>query len=267
VGHKADWRSSLLSHWDVINRILEKGERVNPLLQAPWFHSRIVRADWLHACDQGVTADFLGNLFHACQAVAPGSSVKVRTQVLSTKMLDWYRVNNVQDRLDCLLPSHFTQNKKGFKLRASAAVTRALVPFGVALASELLGESPQHKAMKSAAIHLNNVYASLHNDSFFFADLAREESVKFALLYVALHDYLHDIDDRAFRIKPKLHLFLHITSDGSRPALYWNYRDEDWGGSVARLAHRQGGAVTALSCSSRVLSHFVQNQPVYHIRL
>ena len=93
----------------------------------------------------------------------------------------------------------------------------------------------------------------------------QEHGIKFALQYVGLHDFLHGLDDRSFRIKPKLHLFLHITSDNSLPRLIWTYRDEDFGGSVARMARRRGGLLKCGPCSGTCLSKFKISNPSIRI--
>ena len=46
---------------------------------------------------------------------------------------------------------------------------------------------------------------------------------------------------------------MHI---GTRPSLYWTYRDEDFGGTLARMARRRGGRSTARSTGESVLSRF-----------
>ena len=94
----------------------------------------------------------------------------------------------------------------------------------------------------------------------------REHGIKFAIQYVALHDFLNPDDDKAWRIKPKLHLWLHITSDNSVPRLTWTYRDEDFGGSVARMARRRGNLLRCSSTSSETLSRFKISNPCIRIR-
>ena len=61
---------------------------------------------------------------------------------------------------------------------------------------------------------------------------------------------------RNWRIKPKLHLFLHLCSDGGRPSLFWTYRDEDYGGTVARYSRRRGGLLSARGMSEGMLDRF-----------
>ena len=53
-----------------------------------------------------------------------------------------------------------------------------------------------------------------------------------------------------------MHLFLELCSSGTEPQKFWNYRDEDFGGSVARLARRRGGMLCCSSTSRVVLQKF-----------
>jgi hypothetical protein len=70
---------------------------------------------------------------------------------------------------------------------------------------------------------------------------------------------------KLWKIKPKLHLFLELCSvERTRPSLCWNYRDEDFGGSVARLARRRGGLLSA-SAFSRNLILMWSMQPMIRI--
>ena len=115
---------------------------------------------------------------------------------------------------------------------------------------------PEHAAMKQAAFHLNEVYNALSANHPSPCDTMKEHGIKFAIQYVALHDYLNHLDEKAWRIKPKLHLFLHITSDNSLPRLCWTYRDEDFGGSVARMARRRGNLLKCGSTSKTCLGKF-----------
>ena len=89
--------------------------------------------------------------------------------------------------------------------------------------------------------------------------------MRFALQYVSLRN-AHADDPKAWRIKPELHMFLELCSEGPHPAKFWNYRDEDWGGSVARMARRRGGELHALTFSTNVLSRFKVQQPVIRMK-
>ena len=167
----------------------------------------------------------------------------------------WYKDNGVADRLQSITPMMLQQPKKAPKLRGYAATTRALVPFACELAEELLSAAdPVENAARVGVYHLGQCYQALRHSSFFASDILREHSTKFALQYVSL-EAAH-AGTRQWRIKPKLHLFLELCSEGSKPALFWTYRDEDFGGTVSRMARRAGGLCSAHGMSKNVLERF-----------
>ena len=85
--------------------------------------------------------------------------------------------------------------------------------------------------------------------------------MKFASQYVALHDLCNPTDDKSFRIELKMHLFMHLVSDGTVPRLIWIYRDKDFGGSVARMARRRGNLLNCRRTSFNVISRFKMANP------
>ena len=52
-GKEAAWRQAPLTHWDVMSRILEKGNPINGIFSAPGFTKDCCYMDWLHAVDHG----------------------------------------------------------------------------------------------------------------------------------------------------------------------------------------------------------------------
>jgi hypothetical protein len=259
VGHGANWRRDRLTHWQVLQRILESGRPLCPLLEVPWCSVAIFRIDWLHCADQGVTADYLGNLFIMIAGKCVGNNKKERTADLWQRIRAKYAANHVDERLQNLIPTMLQGDGKAPKLRCSAAQCRALVPIAHALAQELLSNAPREAAAKTGMTHLNRCYEALSGDSIFASDVLREHSVRFALQYVALEQ---TAEGNAWRIKPKLHLFLEICAEGSKPALFWNYRDEDFGGSVSHLRRRRGGLLSAQAFSRNLLERFKIKQPM-----
>ena len=93
----------------------------------------------------------------------------------------------------------------------------------------------------------------------------QQNSRRFALQYVALAQ-AHD-GSRDWVLKPKMHLWLELCSEDSRPALFWTYRDEDYGGGVARMARRRGGIPSVSAVSRQVLESFRVKQPIVRIVL
>jgi len=249
-----------MNHWELMARTLEQRGKVSPLFQAPWLVQGCFRIDWLHACDQGVSADFLGNLLLAFARKQPARTLRKQVQLLWDKIQAWYVRRGVQDRLPHLFPSTLQQPKKAPKLRGSAAQVRALIPFALDSSKDLLSLSdPVESAMRSGMHHLHQCYMCLDSGSVFSSDVLRDSAVRFAQQFVALES--HFPDPMAWRIKPKLHLFLELAAEGSRPSQFWCYRDEDWGGSVARMARRRGGRSSLASFSANVLTRFRVQQP------
>eukprot|EP00959_Pyramimonas_sp_CCMP1952_P242034 5059480-Pyramimonas_sp.AAC.1 len=70
--------------------------------------------------------------------------------------------------------------------------------------------------------------------------------------------------DNIFRIKPKLHVFLELCSSGGQPSKHWNYRDEDFGGSVATFGKRRRGAPNTSEFSRACMTKFMR-QPVVRL--
>ena len=267
VGSTAGWRNDPLSHSECLLRMLQKRRRVNPLLTAPWVTTKIFRFDWLHVGDQGVTPDFIGNFLHAILPVVPGNTKKEKCALLYADYEVYCEDNDVKDRLDALLPTMFEPKDGPYKMRGSAAKMRAMVPWIYKISVEMLDiRVPQHEAMRQAAYHLDQVYSALSKDHPDPTGCMKEHGIKFALQYVALHDFCNPLDDRAWRIKPKMHLFMHLTSDSSIPRLFWTYRDEDFGGTVARLARRRGNLLKCSSTSKAALEKFKVLNPMIRVR-
>ena len=168
VGEDAAWRSQPLSNDELLQRILENDQRISPIFTVPWVTSRIFRKDWLHCADQGVTSEFIGNLFHYLRDKLEGRTVKLRTARLWERVQNFYNANNVQDRLQALTPTMIKMDKKGPVLRSSAAQCRALVPFASEVAQDLLSPAnPKEQAMIAATLHLKNCYDALSSGSIF----------------------------------------------------------------------------------------------------
>lgn len=167
----------------------------------------------------------------------------------------WYRDNHVQDRLQTITPTMLKAKSKAPKLRAYAAQVRALVPWGLELANTVLDPTdPVENAARVGMYHIDQVYKALSATSIFAHIILQEHSTKFALQYVAL-EAAHGLT-RFWRIKPKLHMFLELCMETSRPSLFWTYRDEDYGGSVSRMARRRGGLCSAHGMSKNMLDRF-----------
>ena len=254
VGLQAGWRSQPLDHWSLLHRIAQQGHSLCPLFGCPGFRSSCCKLDWLHIADQGVTADFLGNLLYYLVDKMAGPTKEMRCQNLFLEIEQWYQLFRVTARFDNLTLSMLRKGSASPKLRGKAAEVRMLVPFGHAAAQKYLSDQiPKEKTMKEAMVHLQSCYVLLSRVGFCPSSLA-EQGRKFCLLASALHTF-HD--GVVWRVKPKMHLFLHLCESGSNPSQHWLYRDEDFGGSLASIGKRRGGANYPAVLGKSVLSKFI----------
>ena len=257
----AAWRGTLLTHWDMMVRWLDNGLVPCPVWSCPGLRTTCCQVDWLHSCDLGVAADFLGNLFHylVSKKIA-GRNVKIRTLKLWDLMQQYYAREKPDSRLDNLSPTMIKQDKKSPKLRGRAGEVRNLVPFGLEMAQRFLSPVLEtERAMLEAAGELAAAYKQLSHVSYNHNALARSAR-RFCLLATALEAASDDA--RLWKCKPKMHMWLHLCEAAGNPANQWLYRDEDSGGAFARWAHRRGGRNTALSTSTSLLSRFAAKNVV-----
>ena len=263
VGLDAHWRDTGLTFNEFMHRVLSSGKTISPLMSVPGVSLAIFRVDWLHAVDQGVAADFLGNALKVVVSVMPGASRSVRVQALWVEMQMYYDRYEITDRLPTLVWEAIQGKKKSPKLRCSAACCRALVRFGWEICRDRLdARDPVHEAVRTAAYHLWMCYQSLSTECLFPDELLSEHGRLFALQLVALGTVS---DDRDWKVKPKLHLFMHLISEGSRPTRCWTYRDEDYGGTIARLSRMRGRWLHLSAFSSHVLDLWRVKNPVPRI--
>ena len=101
------------------------------------------------------------------------------------------------------------------------------------------------------AAHLHDCYAkNLSQQNFTTASMA-ENCRKFCLLSVAMERLSFS---KLWRTKPKLHRMQELCGPtDDTPNLYWCYRDEDFGGTLASLAISRGGHNSPGSIAQRVL--------------
>lgn len=243
AGDDAAWRTSRLSTQEFLKRQMETGRRISPIFSVAGVETYLFRVDWLHAVDQGVGADLAGNVFEALLPKLPGTTRLQKCHRLNEKLQKWYDRHGVQDRLKEFNLNSFKRASptQPAKLKGSAAEIRAVIPFVRELARELCDMTvPREAAIQNACVHLSHCYQALARSSASCRDEALYSSSQaFVLQYHALH--LTAADGIAFRCKPKTHLFLELCSEaGVVPNAFWCYRDEDFGGPIARQSKMRG---------------------------
>ena len=100
-GENAFWKlpCDRLTHWQFLERQMLLGRPISPIYASPGFHTGLVAIDWLHCCDLGVLADFLGNLFVTLLKYYFGNNTKETVANLFLAIRAYYEANNVSSRL------------------------------------------------------------------------------------------------------------------------------------------------------------------------
>ena len=249
----ASWRTSARTTADVILSILEANKLLSPIFRIPWFHIGIFRIDWLHAADQGVAADWIGNVFnYLVKHFYTGKNKNIRLQKLSKDVKLYYEREEIHksDRFDNLVFGLFLKKGSPPKLRCSAAKCRKLVKFVYEVTQLLPEKDALSSQIKWGSYHLWRCYDSLSSTTEPSARVLEEHSTKFALCFVSLNKAT---EDPLWRVKPKIHMFLELCRDGSSPSTNWCYRDEDFGGTVGQYSRRRGGLLSAKGLSFKIV--------------
>ena len=108
----SNWRRD---RWDTdmfLRRMKEHGARLSPVFAVVGVHTSLFRVDWLHAVDQDVGQDVLGNLFELLQSKLPGQNMEERVAHLATHMHNYYETYHVEDRLKELGVKHSEQRRE-----------------------------------------------------------------------------------------------------------------------------------------------------------
>ena len=257
----AKWRSERYTTNEFLAAMIARDHKLCQLFSVAGVENTIFRQDWLHSVDQGVGADFLGNLFELIIAKLPGSDKEARCKALWGEMTTYYEVHKVQDRLKGFSYNNIRSSmKKPPKLRGcNAASCRSLILFGDLMAKKFLDDGdPIEAAAKDAAHHLLMVYQSLSSECTFRQEVMEESSTKFALQFASLRDVS---EDPLWRCMPKLHLFIEMCSQDCKPNLFWTYRDEDFGGSIGHQSRMKGCWKRTLAYMKHALDLFALKNP------
>ena len=252
--------------------MIQDGRKVSPLLECPWVTKDCIRPDWLHCADLGVTPIFIGSVFFDAVAVPhyfEGTTQKERVKNLWRDIQQYYIDNKVTDRLAALTPKRIKQNGQGPHLSGTAACVRALVPYTRQLAAKMASvvDCPANRCVAEAAKNLKLCYDGLSSTTVFSEQLMKDHGKQFLLQYAALHKLTRAANENSkrYHIVPKFHLFLHLIETLGNPALRWTYRDEAFGGTLARMARRRAGVNTAKGMSARVLTNFCIKEPICRV--
>ena len=212
--------------------------------------------------DLGCAADAAGNVLWLLQSKLPGPNIAKRVGEVFTEILEEYKNQGVtSDRLATLTETMFRKDAASApKVKAKGAETRKLIPILGALCRKLLDSTRELDSAVVACMSLLLQCCAALDVEPYDPNLMEREVRRFALQYVSLRDYYSD--NITWRVKPKLHLLLHLSQSSTCPKDTWCYRDEDFGGATATMVRAKGGHNTPGNSSQVVLDKFkARNDP------
>ena len=144
--------------------MVQDGGSVSPAYGIPFFTTEALRIDWLHCADQGVSAVFLGGLFHKYLSDRTyGRNAEERCGRLWYQIQGFYAEHQTTDRLHNLTVTMVKPKKGPIVLSGSGAQVRSLVPFGRLLVDSWLEPlDAEAFAARTCMRHLARCYEFLH---------------------------------------------------------------------------------------------------------
>ena len=262
VGEDAPWKRRPSTHEDLINFMLDKvgSYNISPLTSLPGISANSFAIDWLHTADQGVGADFLGNVTYLLATKHfPGNTLEERVANVFSDIKSWYQRVGCENRYNAMTVTMVRAKPgKSPKLKGKAGEIRHLIPWGEDVMTRFFAHkdaSSEEGTCREAAAAIHQCYKCLARDGFHHEAL-KSACRKFLLLYAAL-EACTPIEEARWRLKPKFHLFLHVCEEtSSSPSGFWTYVDETWGGKIAHISVRRGGLHAPRAQSQNVLQKF-----------
>eukprot|EP00434_Breviolum_minutum_P044047 symbB.v1.2.039298.t1/scaffold6469.1/size17866/1 len=237
-------RMARLTHWQFLERQLDLKRPISTIYSVPLFQTSNFKLDWLHVVDLGVTPDCLGNCFHfLLPRLGKNASEQLAHLLLLIKQ--YYIEHDIKDGINNLTAGMVRASPSvSPKLKVKGAEARSLVGFAKALCEKYCDESKALDCgVKWAVIYLNKCHdLGLHRDTFNASNFQRAVQ-SFLLQYKSLEEAM-GTDKLLWVLKPKFHMMFELAQTGDCPAMNWNYRDEEAGGTLARMA-RCFGALEA----------------------
>lgn len=229
-----------------MKEVAKGGKQINPLFDSPGFTVDMVVIGVLHCVDLGVTAEVVGNIMWEYLQQMPRRKLEIKVQRLWLKLKNWYKIHHAPSKLQALTKDMIKKQKKAPKLKAKGAETKYLVPFCLDLAWEMYENTKtEHAHMVFIMTQaLMDFYIILMNDLWYQPEAADQCQLCLEL-YKKLHLEARKNHVNMWAIKPKFHLFQELVQyqalEHGNPRGFWEYKDEDFVGWVAKMATRRGG--------------------------
>jgi hypothetical protein len=261
TGPTAQWRLGRLTGEQFLAQQRQQGIPPSVIFSSPGCTVESVKIDWLHCMDLGVSQTIMGNVLWELQELQQGATAVERVAVLWKRLKEYYRRVGPPAQFQNLSVEMLRQPGKSPKLRGKAAETRFAVGFVAELALEYQGHSPHQKLVSEVMQHLQVLYTHIDMTPYPAMEVCthcRALCIKFVALQ---QEALHHGHAKLWKLKPKFHMMQELLEyecvrTGQSPRLFWTYADESWGGQVAKMATRRGGAKSPEAIGEAVMSRY-----------
>ena len=111
---------------------LQHDNHISPLMSLPGISANSFAIDWLHTADQGVGADFLGNVIYLLATKHfPGNTLEERVANVFSDIKSWYQRVGCENRYNAMTVTMVRAKPgKSPKLKGKAGEIRHLIPWG-----------------------------------------------------------------------------------------------------------------------------------------
>jgi hypothetical protein len=234
----------------------------------PFANSRLLKLDWLHVVDLGVAADYIGGLlwYLVTHKRVAGRTIKARISTLHHSLMAYYERQLPGEKTSRLpkLTRGVVKGKKAkrAKMRCGAGMLRHMVPWAMELAETFLDR--RAGGDERAAVE-SSIHCGMATHSLTLTPLLQTCCCSTPAGSPRKRPPWKTPSPATFKVKPKMHLFLELCMQGGEPAKHWNYRDEDFGGSVAAFGRRRGQRRSMRAFSVACIAKFC-GQPILRLR-
>ena len=259
MNRDAGWRATCWSHEEYVRHLAERGQETPNLFLAEGLRVEFVMVDVLHAVDLGVSSHVVGNIIWELLPRL-GANRALQLKELDRRLKEWGRTTQSANRLQGDITEERIKTSGGWpKFKSKAAPAKHLKKFVLGLLLDCVGacDDLHHRRRVRCAELMSRFYDIIDEEGRFLSAASETELAalgnEFGLVYASLHAEAAAAGKRLWKLVPKMHLFIHLTTQQVRyagnPRFFWTYGDEDMVGQlveVAQSCHPLTMAETAL---------------------
>lgn len=229
--------------------------------------------DGMHTVEFGLAARLAGSVFHCWvfEANQPRTAAADRLAVVWRSVRAAYITLNVHERLNNLLLNQFCDAKNPWAhppvMKCHAGELRHLIPALALVARQRSRGAARDEHICKALECLATFYMVCDEQDMFMEQAAWETAFEMMKQCLQHYAWLHRLENSVrFHLVPKLHFCYHLAwfCRWQNPRSFWTYKNEDWVGKMAKMAHSCSHGTRAVRLSASLVQKYIT---CLHIRL